>query len=258
MKHLLGLRTSSPVIKTLEQIANLTSDDCSSIHNPILQENQQQLSSQLASFTKNSNDIIVPLSAISKAQTILQSFLPNEGKNSDHEKIRKLQTQLETQLEQFTSLTYTQPDVTQSQKYQDRIEKLKLSLEERNYSKLTSNLDTTPKDDAALSSMLYASSVGMNMIVAPISFGVLMYFFAGKLFSWMFGEKYDATRREGQLNIHGVIVGVISGVIMLFIEMILFVIRNHEMDKHLSQKGKKYKKNPFGYDKRTAERTFHG
>jgi len=81
------------------------------------------------------------------------------------------------------------------------------------------------------------------------------YFFAGKLFAFIIPNYQQVD--DGKLNIHGVIAGVISGVIMLFIEMILFVIRNHEMDKFVTKK-MKTKKNPFGYDKKTAQRTFQG
>jgi len=102
--------------------------------------------------------------------------------------------------------------------------------------------------------MTYAASIGANMIVAPISIGVLIYFFAGKLFAFIVpGYQVE----EGKINIHGVIVGVISGVVMLFIEMILFVIRNHEMDRFITKKMKKHK-NPFGYEKKAAERTYQG
>ena len=119
---------------------------------------------------------------------------------------------------------------------------------------MTQNLDSAPADDATLKSMTYAASIGANMIVAPISIGVLMYFFAGKLFAFIVpGYQVE----EGKINIHGVIVGVISGVVMLFIEMILFVIRNHEMDRFITKKMKKHK-NPFGYEKKAAERTYQG
>lgn len=224
--------------------------------------------------------IIIPLSSISNAKAIL-TYRNNDDNKT---KISSLEQKLEQTLCHNTKLTFPSSTSTstsstssssstfktkeEKEAYQKRIELLKLNIEERKYTKLTSNLDVTPKDDETLSSMLYASSVGMNMIVAPISIGVLMYFFAGKLLLWIFGnnpesEYYIRTSRQykendGQLNIHGVIVGVVSGVIMLFIEMILFVIRNHEMDKHLTDKKKKGKKNPFGYDAKSAKRTFHG
>lgn len=104
--------------------------------------------------------------------------------------------------------------------------------------------------------MMYATSVGLNMIVAPISFGVFMYFFAGSLFSKFF----PLETRSGEIDIRQVIAGVISGVILLFIEMILFVIRSHELDKSVRRKGKMkgYRSNPFGYVERAMEKTYNG
>ena len=146
-------------------------------------------------------------------------------------------------------------------KYQRRIERLRLKAEENRYSRLVSNLDTKVADDETMKSMTYATSVGMNMIVAPISFGAFMYFFSGQLFGWVLDKDDDGASRNSNGNnvdIRAVIAGVISGVIMLFIEMTLFVIRSHEMDAAVSKKAKKRQVNPFGYDKRTAARTFEG
>lgn len=149
----------------------------------------------------------------------------------------------------------TSPEVEANKSaYEKRINKLKLKEQERNYSKLTSNLDNSIADDTNMKSMTYAASVGANMIVAPISIGVLMYFFAGKLFAFVV-PSYKVG--EGKIDIAGVIAGVITGVVMLFIEMILFVIRSHEMDKFVTKKMKK-EVNPFGYDKKAAQRTFKG
>ena len=227
--------------------------------------------------TTTTSTTFIPLSAISNAKQILQLFFIHVQQKQQRklQTIHALKMKLENQLKQCTQLSFSNNNkgttttttaattsTTATTQYNKRIEKLKLKIEERNYKSLTSNLNTKKEDDATLSSMLYASSVGMNMIVAPISIGVIMYFFAGKLSVWIFGADSGSitgsNRKEGQLNIHGVIVGVLSGVIMLFIEMILFVIRNHEMDTHLTNKKKRSKSNAFGYDPRTAERTFHG
>lgn len=112
-----------------------------------------------------------------------------------------------------------------------------------------------------MKSMTYATSVGMNMIVAPISFGAFMYFFSGQLFGRVLdkdGDGQSSRHINNNVDIRAVIAGVISGVIMLFIEMTLFVIRSHEMDAAVTKKAKKRQVNPFGYDKRTAARTFEG
>ncbi len=300
MKYRVSLKTtSSEIIDTLDQIAQL-SIGVAPVHgdrndsNEITKRKQQELSSIVKSL-RNGKDkgcstkhLTIPLSAISNAKDILSCNNMNNGHGSDNADDKsQLEQELEQNLKQSTTLFFSKNLASSSSsssssstsainsnnalseeekkakiEYQKRIEKLKLNVEERKYMKLTRNIDTTPQDDATIKSMLYASSVGMNMIVAPISFGVLMYFFAGKLMMWIFSnadiDNNNKGQKEGKLNIHGVIVGVISGVIMLFIEMILFVIRNHEMDKHLTNKKKKNKTNPFGYNKKNAERTFHG
>jgi len=145
-------------------------------------------------------------------------------------------------------------------RYQKRIERLRLKAEENRYSRLVTNLDTKVADDQTMKSMSYATSVGMNMIVAPISFGAFMYFFTRQLFGRVLDKGDDGQSRHinNNVDIRAVIAGVISGVIMLFIEMTLFVIRSHEMDAAMSKKAKKRQVNPFGYDKRTAARTFEG
>jgi len=105
--------------------------------------------------------------------------------------------------------------------------------------------------------MTYAASVGLNMIVAPISFGVFMYFFAGSIFNRFFGSDND-NDTSGNVDIKRVIAGVVSGVCMLFVEMILFVIRSHELDSSVRKKGKRKENraNPFGYTQKSMERVF--
>ena len=78
--------------------------------------------------------------------------------------------------------------------FQQRLERLRLQQEERKYTKLTHNIDTgKPVDDVTARSMTYAASVGLNMIVAPISFGVFMYWFGGTLVDWIFANDDDGT-----------------------------------------------------------------
>jgi hypothetical protein len=112
-------------------------------------------------------------------------------------------------------------------------------------------------DDVTTKSMTYAASIGLNMIVAPISFGVFMYFFAGSLldFFWPTAASRSAVLTNAP-DIRKVIMGVISGVMMLFIEMILFVIRTDEMDKAIRKKGKKRKQGPFGYYSSATSKNF--
>jgi HPt (histidine-containing phosphotransfer) domain-containing protein len=202
-----------------------------------------ELLSEILSLASSSGTI--PLKAITLAKSL----------NPSSELLDKLNTSLEG-----TKLVYEtikpQLVAVDQESYQQRITRLKLKQEERKYAKLTKNLDKATSDDATLKSMMYAASVGANMVVAPISIGVLMYFFSGKLFEFVI----PGYRPEpGKIDIKGVIAGVLSGVLMLFIEMILFVIRNHEMDRFMTKKAKEQKDvNPFGYDPKKAERTFEG
>mmetsp|Transcript_18086 Transcript_18086/g.27361 ORF Transcript_18086/g.27361 Transcript_18086/m.27361 type:complete len:276 (-) Transcript_18086:103-930(-) len=156
-----------------------------------------------------------------------------------------------------SDLVYSTPppasnrDSLEDQKWRKRMERLRLKSEETRYSNLTNNLPHVKEDDVTVRSMTYAASVGLNMIVAPISFGVFMYFFSGQIFSWV--SNYEETDRSpNKTDIRRVITGVVSGVVMLFIEMILFVIRTHAIEKSVREKAKRKKVSPFGYTKPAA------
>jgi hypothetical protein len=186
-------------------------------------------------FLKEDDPLAVPLDVIRAATSLLKDT-----------------SELNAAL---TSLVYTPPppekdkNSTEFKRFQKRMDRLRLRAEETRYKKLTNNLDNTIEDDVTTKSMTYATSVGLNMIVAPISFGVFMYFFAGQVFNWLGGSKPLGPH---EVDIRRVIAGVISGVGMLFIEMILFVIRTHTMDKVMRKKAKKKSKSPFGYTKPAA------
>lgn len=108
-----------------------------------------------------------------------------------------------------TNLMYsvpTQEETAERKKFLKRMDRLKLRAEEVQYMKLTDNLDTSVADDVTTKSMTYAASVGLNMIVAPISFGVFMYFFAGAIFGWILGD--DARElKPHETDIKSVIAG---------------------------------------------------
>lgn len=135
-------------------------------------------------------------------------------------------------------------------KYLERMEKLLLKSEETKYTRITNNIkDQRQEDDKTAKSMTYAASVGLNMIVAPISFGAFMYFFSGGVFDFFFppGEDDDfANKNPTGVDIKRLIVAVVSGVIMMIIEMVLFVIRSHEFEAHTTKKKKKRGVQPFG------------
>jgi hypothetical protein len=158
-----------------------------------------------------------------------------------------------------TELMYTPPPpaastltLTEEQKrHRRRMERLRLRSEETFYHKLTANIEHKVADDVTTRSMTYAASVGLNMIVAPLSFGCFCYFFAGQVFHWVAPQHELRRMNSPHLNpntpdVRRVIAGVVGGVAMLFIEMILFVIRTHEFDKSIRQKDKRKSTNPFG------------
>jgi hypothetical protein len=158
-----------------------------------------------------------------------------------------------------TSLVYTNApppveDTPERRKFQQRMQRLRLQQEETKYVRLTNNLQNEIQDDITTKSMTYAASVGLNMIVAPLSFGCFMYFFAGGVFDYFLGEEFSA-RTMGGTDIKRVIVGVVSGVLMLFIEMMLFVIRTYEVEAHTAKKQKKKKPvQPFGVYSKKGDR----
>ena len=191
-----------------------------------------------ASHKKNKSPTVLPIS-------VLRSMAHLVGPARVEEALQK----------QPLSLSYTLPPQPESnperERFQQRLERLRLKQEEVKYSKLTHNLGKPVQDDdITTKSMTYAASIGLNMIIAPLSFGCFMYFFAGGLMDYIWPQLVSDERsvRNGP-DIRRVIVGVISGVIMLFIEMLLFVIRTHEMDKAMRQKSKQKQESarPFGY-----------
>jgi Endoplasmic reticulum-based factor for assembly of V-ATPase len=153
----------------------------------------------------------------------------------------------------FTPSPAEQEETNERKKFNQRMKKLRLQHEETKYVRLTNNLQHEVQDDITAKSMSYAASVGLNMIVAPLSFGCFMYFFAGGIFDYFLGEEFSS-RTTGGTDIKRVIVGVISGVVMLFIEMTLFVIRTHEVEAaQLKKKKRKKPVQPFGVYSKTGE-----
>lgn len=151
------------------------------------------------------------------------------------------------------SLAFTppyEPKMTEARKkHLERMEKLRLKSEETKYTRITNNIkDQRQEDDKTARSMTYAASVGMNMIVAPTSFGAFMYFFSGGIFDYFSPPSEDEhpNRNPTGVDIKRLIVAVVSGVIMMIIEMVLFVIRSHEFDAHTTKKKKKRGVQPFG------------
>ena len=202
-------------------------------------------------------DATLPLAGVSALQSLIQSSQADP-------KTKTQQSQdLEAALHKTKQLSFQQKSSTTNNssndpKFQKRLERLRLHHEERSYLNLTTNLKTASSlkdDNITVKSMTYAASVGLNMIVAPISFGVFMYFFAGSIFNRLFGSE---NTNRGDVDIKRVIAGVVSGVFMLFVEMILFVIRSHELDASVRKKSKRKENraNPFGYTEKSMARVY--
>jgi hypothetical protein len=204
----------------------------------------------------------LPIGVIAAMNTVLSNattFSNEKAKSNQVEQaLQKSRTQLVFTSPPKASAEETENMEKQQKKYNKRMDRLRLQQEETKYSKLTSNLGKVVKDDdVTTKSMTYAASIGLNMIVAPISFGVLMYFFAGSLLDYFYPTvQSKSAALTNAPDIRKVIMGVISGVAMLFIEMILFVIRTDEMDKAIRKKGKKRKQGPFGYYSSATTKNF--
>jgi hypothetical protein len=204
----------------------------------------------------------LPIRVIAAINTVLTETATNNNDNTKPNRVEQALQKSRTQLV-FTSppkasAAESENMEKQQKKYNKRMDRLRLQQEETKYSKLTSNLGKVVKDDdVTTKSMTYAASIGLNMIVAPISFGVLMYFFAGSLLDYFYpAVQSKSAALTNAPDIRKVIMGVISGVAMLFIEMILFVIRTDEMDKAIRKKGKKRKQGPFGYYSSATTKNF--
>jgi hypothetical protein len=196
----------------------------------------------LIDFQKESNAPAVPLAVI----RAMYSILPAPD-------LVKLDQAISNASLVFTDPPADAEDTPEARRFKKRMDRLRMQAEEKRYHKLTSNLDHVVDDDVTTKSMTYAASVGLNMIVAPISFGVFMYFFAAQIFSWVAGgDAEEGAYAKEKVDIKGVIAGVISGVFMLVVEMLLFVIRSHTFDKEITKKKKKKTLSPFGYSKPDA------
>jgi hypothetical protein len=205
--------------------------------------------------TKDNNEgsFTLPIGVLTAMNVVLSSTTTDSNEKAKSNRVEQALQKSRTQLV-FTSPPKASAEEIESQEKQQmkrnkRMDRLRLQQEETRYSKLTSNLGKVVKDDdVTTKSMTYAASIGLNMIVAPLSFGVLMYFFAGSLLDYFYPSvQSKSAALSNAPDIRKVIMGVISGVAMLFIEMILFVIRTDEMDKAMRKKGKKRKQGPFGY-----------
>ncbi|KAL3902251.1 MAG: hypothetical protein SGILL_010889, partial [Bacillariaceae sp.] len=189
----------------------------------------------LRDFDTTSN--VVPIKVLRAVETLC-TVNDRQGKAY----LKRLDTCLHATQLAFTPPPPRAPETEERKKFRLRMEKLKLKQEESRYGGLVKNVGVQGQpDDVTTRSMTYAASIGLNMIVAPLSFGCFMYFFAGGIFDYFFsGEDFETKQGAGgATDIKRVIVGVVSGVIMMIIEMLLFVIRTHEFEEHSRKKKKK-------------------
>ncbi|KAL3902364.1 MAG: hypothetical protein SGILL_010851, partial [Bacillariaceae sp.] len=134
--------------------------------------------------------LVIPKESSSRKLQKLEDALQNASLSFTDSKLSQQQQQQQQQKKS--------PEATQT-KFQRRMDKLRLQFEETKYSKLTDNLqDHRNEDDITAKSMTFAASVGLNMIIAPLSFGCFMYFFAGGIFDYFFtGEDFETKQRAG-------------------------------------------------------------
>lgn len=121
-------------------------------------------------------------------------------------------------------------------KYQNRMDRLRLQHESHRYAMLTTNIGKTVQDDdITAKSMTYAASIGLNMIIAPLSFGAFMYHFGGSLLDYIWPNL--STGPGGRKSVTPkILLGVVAGVGLLFVELLLFVIRTHTLEKAMRTK----------------------
>lgn len=204
---------------------------------------------------KDAASAALPLAGVSAMQ-----YLINNSQSKQEQKDLLIQL-LESALRQSALSFKTKPAPNNNPAFTKRLERLRLQDEERSYNNLTTNLKTASSlkdDNVTAKSMMYATSVGLNMVVAPTTFGVFMYFFAGSIFSKFFDSEETIDMRGNNIDVRRVIAGVVSGVFMLFVEMILFVIRSHELDASVRKKSrrKENRANPFGYTEKNMARVY--
>jgi hypothetical protein len=264
-KRLQGVQGTRELGELLEEALQIArkNDTSSSSSFANAQSNLLEFDKTCNSTNKSKEEeFTLPIGVVVAMKIVLASTTSDKNDNTQTDRVEQALQTSRTQLV-FTSPPKASAEEAenlekQQKKYQKRMDRLRLLQEETNYSKLTSNLGKVVKDDdVTTKSMTYAASIGLNMIVAPISFGVLMYFFAGSLLDYFWPT---VASRSAQLtnapDIRKVIAGVISGVMMLFIEMILFVIRTDEMDRAIRKKSRKKKQGPFGYYSSATSKTF--
>ena len=146
-------------------------------------DNEEELSPALAVEILRDFDTtsaVVPIKVLRAVETLC------DNKKGGADYLKRLDACLHATQLAFTPPLPQAPVSEERKKFRMRMEKLKLRQEENRYGGLVKNVGVQGQpDDVTTRSMTYAASIGLNMIIAPLSFGCFMYFFAGGLFDYL-------------------------------------------------------------------------
>jgi len=122
------------------------------------------------------------------------------------------------------------PPITRTKEQEEKLERLRVELENRRYNKMVHNVVGTRQSEnvrvrGEMKQFYQDISHGVNMLAMMIAAFVAGYF--------VFGPAV------GGSTVQGVIGGVICGTIMMLVEMLLVVIRGSRIDKKEAEKQQK-------------------
>lgn len=203
------------------------------------------------STTDDDKPLFVPIAVLRALQTVLRA---NPDLQQQHDPMQQEPPKLV-----FRHLASESTRSAHEQRsYDQRIERLRLQHESQRYSKLTRNImSNVQDDDITAKSMTYAASIGLNMIIAPISFGCFMYFFGGSLLDFVWPLVTSGRNATVKKEMRKILLGVVAGVVLLFVELLLFVIRTHALDTAVrKKKTKRGEAKPFGHYTASTSKTY--
>ena len=141
---------------------------------------------------------------------------------------------------------------TEEVSYRARLDMLNRKVLDRQYASLTGSLGSSTNlygvksmDGAGVADEVNklgnSGAIAANMIIAPVCFGAFLYSFMGPLFP-------GRVVAEGDVDTVLVVVAVLGGVALLFIEMILFVIRSDTIIAYDKKKERAHERAIYGGD----------
>lgn len=201
------------------------------------------------SATDDGEPLFLPIAVLRALQTILRA---NPDLQQQHDPMQPQKLVFRHIAVESTRSAHEQ------RSYEQRIERLRLQHESQRYSKLTRNIvSNVQDDDITAKSMTYAASIGLNMIIAPISFGVFMYYFGGSLLDFVWPLVTSGRNAAVKQEMRKILLGVVAGVVLLFVELLLFVIRTHALDTAVrKKKTKRTAATPFGHYTSSTSKTY--